>query len=264
MAEPHVDSPAPPGLSGKLATVVVLGVLAFLAVVFGWLFLLVAETARDMKSQAHLKQIGLAFCDYSKFSGGARAEIPPAAVYDRDGKPLYSWRVLLLPYLGESDLFREFRLDEAWDSPHNIQLLPRIPEVYQVPGVNPGAEGLTFYQVFTGPETPFATAKTKLERYTVQPGLSLWAPPRPRYSLVQGTGNTVAVVEAADPVPWTRPADLVYDAKAPFPRLGGVFRNRVNTVFFDGAVKQIPQKTAGQVLREAVNPEFPLPDFGTW
>src|SRR5262249_55645747 len=65
--------------------------------------------------------------------GSGRGNLPPVAIADRKGKPLLSWRVALLPYLGEWDLYRKFKLDEPWDSPHNKALLPLMPEIYACP-----------------------------------------------------------------------------------------------------------------------------------
>jgi hypothetical protein len=65
--------------------------------------------------------------------------------------------VLLLPYLERDGLYREFRLDEPWDGPHNKALLTRMPSCYTPALIGtPGAElGLTHYQVFVGPGTAF-------------------------------------------------------------------------------------------------------------
>ena len=60
--------------------------------------------------------------------------LPPAAVCSADGTPLVSWRVLILPYIEQDNLFREFKLDQPWDSPHNLALVERMPQVYAVPG----------------------------------------------------------------------------------------------------------------------------------
>src|SRR2546426_8412471 len=60
--------------------------------------------------------------------------LPPAVVYGKYGEALHSWRVLLLPYIEQDALFKQFKLDEPWDSPHNIQLLPKIPSTYAAPG----------------------------------------------------------------------------------------------------------------------------------
>jgi len=60
-------------------------------------------------------------------------QMPPAVVYGSDGQALHSWRVLILPYIEQGELYRQFKLDEPWDSPHNIQLLPKMPRVYGPP-----------------------------------------------------------------------------------------------------------------------------------
>src|SRR5205823_2150780 len=75
------------------------------------------------------KRIGRAFQAYGD---DHKQRLPPAAVRDPEGRPLLSWRVLLLSYLGDEDLFLQFRLDEPWDSPHNRTLLPRMPDVYRL------------------------------------------------------------------------------------------------------------------------------------
>jgi hypothetical protein len=130
---------------------------------------------------------------------------------DKDGRPLLSWRVLVLSYLEEGDLYREFRLDEPWDSPHNVALLPRKPKVYAPPPGLPAAERAgpagTFYQVFTGPGTAFDGAA----------GLRL------PQDFPDGPSHTILVTEAGEPVPWTKPEDLAYDPDGPLPPLGGIF-----------------------------------------
>src|SRR5438309_4181754 len=106
-----------------------------------------------MYSVNNLKQIVLAMHQYHEQYG----RLPPAVVRTSAGQPLYSWRVLLLPYLEEEKLYAEFHLHEPWDSPHNTSLLRRMPKVYAPPsGVATGAPPTsTFYQVFIGEGTPF-------------------------------------------------------------------------------------------------------------
>src|SRR5438270_2879813 len=60
-------------------------------------------------------------------------QLPPAVVYGEDGRPLHSWRVLILPFIGEEDLHRQFKMDEPWDSRHNSQLLSKMPAMYSAP-----------------------------------------------------------------------------------------------------------------------------------
>jgi hypothetical protein len=73
----------------------------------------VREAAARTQNNNHLKMIVLSMHTYhDQFKS-----LPPAAVYSKDGRPLYSWRVLLLPYLEGNDIYKRFHLDEAWDSP---------------------------------------------------------------------------------------------------------------------------------------------------
>ena len=66
-----------------------------------------------------LKQIGAAIRRYAV----EYDHYPPQATTSAEGVPLLSWRVLILPFLGEQELYRRFRLDEPWNSPHNVPLL---------------------------------------------------------------------------------------------------------------------------------------------
>ena len=90
----------------------------------------------------NMKQILLAFHNYLS----TNAVLPAAASYGADGLPKLSWRVALLPYLGESELFKEFHQDEPWDSEHNHALLEEdargVPDAgfsgTREPHANPG------------------------------------------------------------------------------------------------------------------------------
>jgi hypothetical protein len=120
---------------------------AFLGFVIFSRYVEVRMEEEKRQSRDKLKLIGSALKEYLE----KNKKLPPGIVYDKNGTPLYSWRVLLLPYLGEEGLYRQFKLNEAWDSPHNLELLPKIPAVYAPP-----ASGMTkvsfstFYQVFDG------------------------------------------------------------------------------------------------------------------
>src|SRR5579884_2012324 len=88
------------------------------------------EASARISSQNNLKQLGLAFHNYNS----AYNRMPPAVVYDKDGKPLYSWRVLVLPFVEQDNLYKQFKLDEPWDSPTNKRLLTPMPKVFALPG----------------------------------------------------------------------------------------------------------------------------------
>jgi Protein of unknown function (DUF1559) len=98
-------------------------IMAVGTVCMGIMLLLVLSSPQQIRNgnrsrdQNNLKQIALAIINYSATNRG----MPPPAIYSDDGKPLLSWRVLILPYLEEGDLFEQFRLNEAWDSPHKSE-----------------------------------------------------------------------------------------------------------------------------------------------
>jgi hypothetical protein len=180
-----------------LAGLGILGALLVIDTEYGVYWVQEATSRRESVSH-NLHQLGWAMFAYAEKHGN----LPPQAVYGRDGRPLLSWRVLLLPYLEEEELYAGFRLDEPWDSPHNIALLPRMPRVFASPGydVEPYT---TFYQVFVGPGAAFEGTR----------GL------RPDRDFPDGLAGTILATVAGDPVPWTKPSDLAVDEGEILPRL---------------------------------------------
>jgi hypothetical protein len=96
------------------------------------------------ESVNNLKQIGIAFHNYNDTIG-----VLPTNQLSNDKKPLLSWRVQILPYIEEDKLYKEFKLDEPWDSAHNKKLIDRMPKLY-APVRGKWDAGLTFYQTFSG------------------------------------------------------------------------------------------------------------------
>ena len=173
-------------------------------------------TAKELKaSQNNLEQIGIAFHRYIFF---ARDECPNNLV-DQNGKPTLSWRVLLLPYLGEEKLFKKFMLDEPWDSKTNKALIEKMPRVFAPIRVK-AEKGETFYRGFSGADTAFETGK--LLKFTE--------------SFRDGTSNTILVVEAGEPCIWTKPDDLPFDNRKALPKLGGLFDGDFHVLIGDGTV----------------------------
>ena len=97
--------------------------------------------ARSVVSD-NLKQLANALINYADANKGL---LPATASFDRQGRPLLSWRVHLLPFLGEGKLYKDFHLDEPWDSAHNRKLLTRMPPVYRGPSGKLNREGKTLY-----------------------------------------------------------------------------------------------------------------------
>ena len=146
--------------------------------------------------------------------------LPPAVVYGQDGTPLYSWRVAILPYLEEHAIYNEFHLDEPWDSPHNLALVPKMPQLYALPPRKAAQMkmpiGHTICHVFVGPETPFEEGK-KLRRQDFS------------------QGETILLIEAGEPVPWSKPVDLHYEPSAPLPNLNSPFKEVIRLVTIHGS-----------------------------
>ncbi len=129
--------------------------------------------------------------------------------------------MLLLRYIEQDDVYKAFRLDEPWDSEHNLKLLPRMPVTYAAPwtkyvDVPPGH---TVIKVFVGPGTAF------------EPGAKLKFTPG---DFPDDTSNTLLVVEAGDPVPWSKPEDIPFDPDRP-PKLRGLFKDGFRAATADGS-----------------------------
>ncbi|HEY7158442.1 MAG TPA: DUF1559 domain-containing protein, partial [Gemmataceae bacterium] len=82
------------------------------------------QKAARQRSKDNMQKLGIAMHTYHDVND----HFPPATIYDKDGKALLSWRVLLLPYLEQDDLFAQFHFDEPWDSKHNKPLLAKMPK----------------------------------------------------------------------------------------------------------------------------------------
>ncbi len=191
--------------------------------------------AGDVRFDAmnRLKYVGLAIASYNAELGA----LPRAATYDGQGKPLLSWRVALLPYLEKQPLYDEFKLNEPWDSPHKLKLLPRMPWDYQQ-GRKPekNSEGMTYLQLFHGRGATFDDQDLPLSLA----------------KLTKDPARTILVVEGAEAVPWTKPADLAYDDDQPLPKLGTLWQSGFLCLFADGHVQTIPRDVQETQLRLAI------------
>ena len=186
------------------------------------------EQLLKRRTSNSMKQIMLAMLNYhdafNKF---------PAAFSANNGKPLLSWRVAILPYLNQDALYKEFHLDEPWDSDHNKPLVEKMPDVYQGP-MSKHKDGRTVYMTPRGETTAFPGAV----------GLKLSA-------IADGTSNTIAVVEVDDEyaVPWTKPDDWQFDTDDPKAELGGQYTGGFHVAYCDGSVKFVPDKVDEGTLK---------------
>ncbi len=165
--------------------------------------------------------MGLAMHNYLD----AHGHFPAAASVDKAGKPLLSWRVAILPYIDQAQLYQQFHLDEPWTASTTRSSSTRCPRSLPVRCARKLSGGTTTYLVPTGGSTIFRDAT----------GMKINA-------VTDGTSNTIIGFDApaAAAVPWTKPDDWPYDPKAKEP-LAGFFNGNEDTlvVFADGSVQTL-------------------------
>lgn len=152
----------------------------------------------------------------------------PDAVSMKDGKPMHSWRVQILPYLELDNLYKQIKMDEPWNSEHNLKIFESvpIPKIYDHPGQAEGVNRKTFYKAFYSKPDKNPGAGFKLGARTTFA------------SLTDGLSNTVALVEAGPPVLWYKPEDIEFDPNAPLPKMTSPWSdNRIEAAFFDGHLR---------------------------
>jgi prepilin-type processing-associated H-X9-DG protein len=205
------------------------------------------ESARRTQSINNMKMIALALLNYTS----AKREFPLQAVLDTQRKPLLSWRVQVLPYMEDEkaqNLYREFRLDEPWDSEHNKKLIDKMPAVYRNPYLPLG--NTTNYLVPVAQGSIFGGERPTRNR-----------------DIKDGHSKTIMVVEAdADrAVPWTKPADCEVDPEKPLSGLGNLRPGGMfNAAFADGRVTSLSRDLNAEafllLLNKADGKPVALPD----
>lgn len=182
------------------------------------------EAPRRSQCSNNLKQIGLALYNYHDQYGS----FPPAYIADENGRPVHSWRVLILPFLEQQPLYDQYRFDEPWDGPNNRRLHGLAMPVYHCPGGPPSRA--TNYLAVIGPRTVWQGQKTT------------------RLSdIADGSSNTLLVVEVAKSgIHWMEPRDLhvLQMARGINPKAGqgisSIHPGCANVSFADGSVRFLP------------------------
>ena len=197
----------------------------------------VRQAATMATSTNNLKQIVLAMQTHNDSFNA----LPPSAITSKTGKPLLSWRVAILPFLEQDALYRQFKLDEPWDSENNKKLIPLMPKIYADPRAVSTEPGKTSYKVFTGKDAVFSP----LGKRTIQ-------------GIQDGSSNTIIVVSAGEGVTWTKPEDIEFDMDKPFPDLTTVPSLLPLLVgFADGSVRAVNIKAIkdlDKTMKIYVNP----------
>ena len=229
-------------------------IVAFYVCYFIYVLFLAPALSAARESLIHrqctnnLKKFGLALYNYYD----DYKTLPPAYTVDENGKPLHSWRVLILPYIEQQELYEKIRLDEPWDSEHNRQFHSVKMNVFQCPNdqwygilrhlkkLHPemNTDGLCCYSVILGEETPF-TGKTPVLFEELQ----------------DGTSNTIGVVERLIPVCWMDPAheitfsDACRGINCHTSGLGSPHEKGCNVLFMDGSVQYLSESITQENLK---------------
>lgn len=185
----------------------------------------IQEAADRMRLANNLKQLGLALHNYHDAYGHL-----PKDVTDENGKVLLSWRVELLPYLEENDLYSRIDRTKAWDDPANKKLWDEMPAVFKVPARPAKEKFETFFQTFRtanwlGKDDPW-----HVDGHNVTIA-----------DVVDGTSNTGAVFEMEEATNWMKPGDRVFDAKK-LAKIGNPKTGKAAVLMLDGSVKTLDAK----------------------
>jgi prepilin-type processing-associated H-X9-DG protein len=197
------------------------------------------EAARRSQCNNNLKQIGLALQSYAD----VHKTFPPAYFADENGKPMHSWRVLILPYLEQKALYDRYNFDEPWDGPNNRQLAALIPPPYRCPTdpTSGPASTTTNYAAITGPGTMF-DGETSANFGTIK----------------DGTSNTLIVVETTAGINWMEPRDLdinqmTFQVNASPKEISSHHPGGAQVVFADGHTNFLRQSMPAHILRALIS-----------
>jgi hypothetical protein len=201
-----------------------------------------ASPTKDEDNRNNLKQLALAMHNYHDTYG----HFPKAATTARDvggnTDTPHSWRIDLLPFLGAADVFQQYKMDEPWDGPNNKKLLDRMPAVFRSPYDDPKSMS-TAYAVLVGKGTIFEPRSK---------GIKI-------SEIMDGTSNTLLVVEARRNCPWTKPEDIPFDADKPVPELGGFVEDKFGAAMADGHATIFSRSNVENILKPMITRNDGIP-----
>lgn len=228
----YAPPPSQGGRGAIITVVVVLAAMGILVIPVLLALLLPAlgtarEAARRSQSQNNMKNIALAMLNYHD----THQALPPAVVRDAAGKPLYSGRVLLLPYLEQEPLYDLWDLSQAWDSPRNRSLSQQTLKIFSDPSGSQSKPGQTDYL------------------FVVGQGTALEGPgPTGLNAITDGMSNTLFLVDVRDSgVSWAEPRD--WDVSQPIGLPQGNHPGITLGAFYDGHVTSLMKDMAPEDVR---------------
>ncbi len=224
---------AGPGSGRGFTLIEALAVLAIIAVLIAFLLPATRSSrgaARRSRCADNLKQIALALRNYEK----AHDALPPAYTVDAAGRPLHSWRTLILPYLEQGPLYRTIDLAKPWDDPANARALKTIVPVFHCPGAV-GPQDTTTYLAIVAPDGCLIPGKS-----------------RRLAEITDAPESTLMVIEAGEEnaIPWMAPVDADEPTVMGLGPTSGLHHpGGMNACFVDGRVTFLMADTPATVRR---------------
>ncbi|MFN0055695.1 MAG: DUF1559 domain-containing protein [Planctomycetales bacterium] len=207
--------------------------LVIIALILPAVYRSAPDAARRMQCKINLHNIGLALWNYAD----AYHALPPAYTIDANGRPLHSWRTLLLPYLDQKPLYDSIDLTRPWNDPVNAKAYQTRIAVYRCPAFG-GPATQTTYMALAAPGSCFLPSESRLPS-----------------DITDGTSNTLMVIEVPidRAVHWMSPFDanerlileIAEDSK--LAHAGGV-----NALFCDGTVRFLSARTSKETRRALI------------
>jgi hypothetical protein len=193
------------------------------------------STRNERLAINNLKQLAIAMHNIHDVYGHCTSDVMPGG----GAKPLaMSWRVQILPYIEQDNLYKQLDMTKPWDDPANLKLLEgfEMPKVFEFPG-RAAPKGHTYFRIFKMPKDAKGTERPFLKEGERGPRLT---------DITDGTSNTLMIVEAGEAVPWYKPDVLAYDGKLPLPQLGDPNTERFLAALGDGSVRSFRSRVLGE------------------
>jgi hypothetical protein len=199
------------------------------------------STRNERLAINNLKQLAIAMHAFHDAHGFCASDVMPGG----GDKPIaMSWRVQILPYVEQDNLYKQLDLTKPWDDPANLKILEaaEMPKVFEFPG-RAAPKGHTYFRIFMMPKDAKGKDRPFLKEGERGPTL---------VAITDGTSNTFMIVEAGEAVPWYKPDVLAYDGKLPLPSLGDPNTDRFLAAMGDGSVQSFRSRVLGEKTLRAM------------
>ncbi len=196
-----------------------------------------ATEANQQKITSNLQQIRLGILNHAQVNSGQ----PPIGIRNKDGELLASWRVQILPFIEQQDLYDQFEFSKPWDHPENKKLLDQMPSIFEHPEIKLPA-GKTAILAVQG------------EGFYLDPAQQREGSTAPLDAISDGRSNTVVAVvaKATKAVEWTSPRDFTPDFRFSHMGLYVDAEGKVTLMMADGSLRRIPLKKLNRNIFKAM------------